>query len=130
MGQARQRDGLSRAGLGSRSSLELDVGFLGHAPEDAAQIRGSASLIDLKRQAARGDGKTLQIANQRGLKGRGLQPRLGFRGDCRGIDSIPSARPADIEKATNYVKAALASLKTGKAPDPALTVPYGCDVKY
>ena len=26
--------------------------------------------------------------------------------------------------------AALASLKAGKAPDPALTVAYGCDVKY
>jgi len=46
------------------------------------------------------------------------------------IDSIKSNRVEDVPKATNYVKAALASLKTGKAPDPALTVPYGCDVKY
>jgi len=46
------------------------------------------------------------------------------------IDSIKSNKVEDVPKATNYVTAALASLKAGKAPDPALTVPYGCDVKY
>jgi peroxiredoxin len=46
------------------------------------------------------------------------------------IDSIQSNKVEDVPKATNYVTAALASLKAGKAPDPALTVPYGCDVKY
>lgn len=46
------------------------------------------------------------------------------------IDSIQSNRVDDVPKATNYVTTALANLKAGKAPDPALTVPYGCDVKY
>lgn len=46
------------------------------------------------------------------------------------IDSIKSNKVEDVPKATNYVTAALASLKAGKAPDPALTVAYGCDVKY
>ena len=46
------------------------------------------------------------------------------------IDSIPSSRVADIEKATNYVKTGLGALEAGQAPDPALTVPYGCSVKY
>jgi peroxiredoxin len=46
------------------------------------------------------------------------------------IDSIKSNKVEDIPKATNYVTSALAALKTGKSPDPALTVPYGCDVKY
>ena len=46
------------------------------------------------------------------------------------IDSIQSNKIDDVPKATNYVSAALANLKAGKAPDPALTVPYGCDVKY
>ena len=46
------------------------------------------------------------------------------------IDSIKSNKVEDVPKAANYVTAALASLKAGKAPDPALTVPYGCDVKY
>jgi peroxiredoxin len=46
------------------------------------------------------------------------------------IDSIPSNNVRDIPKATNYVLAGLANIKAGKAPDPALTVPYGCAVKY
>jgi peroxiredoxin len=46
------------------------------------------------------------------------------------IDSIKSANADDIPKATNYVLAALDAVKAGKKPDPALTVPYGCDVKY
>jgi len=46
------------------------------------------------------------------------------------IDSIQSNKVDDIPKATNYVTAGLAALKAGKAPDPAVTKPYGCDVKY
>jgi peroxiredoxin len=46
------------------------------------------------------------------------------------IDSIPSNNVRDVPKATNYVLAALINLKAGKTPDPALTVPYGCAVKY
>lgn len=46
------------------------------------------------------------------------------------IDSIKSNKVDDVPKAINYVTTALASLKAGKAPDPALTQPYGCDVKY
>lgn len=46
------------------------------------------------------------------------------------IDSIKSNRVEDVPKATNYVLAGLAALKAGKQPDPALTQPYGCDVKY
>jgi peroxiredoxin len=46
------------------------------------------------------------------------------------IDSIKSNRVADIPKATNYVLTSLSALKEGKQPDPARTVPYGCDVKY
>lgn len=46
------------------------------------------------------------------------------------IDSIKSNKVEDIPKATNYVLAGLTNLKAGKQPDPALTVPYGCDVKY
>ena len=46
------------------------------------------------------------------------------------IDSIQSNKVDDIPKATNYVAGALSNLKNGKAPDPAASVPYGCDVKY
>ena len=46
------------------------------------------------------------------------------------IDSIKSANPADIAKATNYVRVGMATLQAGGSPDPALTAPYGCTVKY
>lgn len=52
---------------------------------------------------------------------------LAYQG---GIDSIRSANPGDLAKATNYVKTALAELKTGKAVTNASTQPYGCSVKY
>jgi peroxiredoxin len=47
-----------------------------------------------------------------------------------GIDSKPSANPADIPGATNYVKAALAEMAAGKPISNANTKPYGCSVKY
>jgi peroxiredoxin len=53
--------------------------------------------------------------------------RIAYNG---AIDSIKSNRIEDVPKATNYVAAALAALRAGKSPDPQLTVPYGCDVKY
>ncbi len=53
--------------------------------------------------------------------------KLAYMG---GIDSIPSARASDIEKATQYVPAALAQVMAGKAADPSITRPYGCSVKY
>jgi hypothetical protein len=46
------------------------------------------------------------------------------------IDSIKSNKVEDVPKATNYVLTAISALKEGKQPDPALTQPYGCDVKY
>lgn len=46
------------------------------------------------------------------------------------IDSIQSNKVDDVPKAINYVTTGLAALRAGKAPDPAATVPYGCDVKY
>ena len=46
------------------------------------------------------------------------------------IDSNPSADPADIDTADNYVMAAIEAVKAGEAADPASTKPYGCGVKY
>ena len=46
------------------------------------------------------------------------------------IDSIRSADPADIAKATNYLTAALNAVKAGKPVEKANTEPYGCSVKY
>ena len=47
-----------------------------------------------------------------------------------GIDSIASARPQDIPKATNYVREALNAVASGKKVANASTKPYGCSVKF
>lgn len=46
------------------------------------------------------------------------------------IDSKPSARVDDIADATNYVRAALASVAAGEPVAVASSKPYGCSVKY
>lgn len=46
------------------------------------------------------------------------------------IDSIRSSNAADIAKADNYARAALASVKAGQPVAKASTEPYGCSVKY
>ena len=46
------------------------------------------------------------------------------------IDSKPSANPADIAGATNYVNLALADLKDGRPVGKSASQPYGCSVKY
>ena len=47
-----------------------------------------------------------------------------------GIDSIPSARVADIPSAINYVRLGLDEGLAGKPLSMAVTRPYGCSVKY
>lgn len=47
-----------------------------------------------------------------------------------GIDSIPSGRESDIERATNYVAAALDDLRAGRPVRTKHARPYGCSVKY
>ena len=46
------------------------------------------------------------------------------------IDSIASADPADIAKADNYVRDAIAAVKGGGEIAKTTTQPYGCSVKY
>ncbi len=46
------------------------------------------------------------------------------------IDSIPSARVADIEKATNHVRQGLAELLAGKPLSVGTSQAYGCSIKY
>lgn len=53
--------------------------------------------------------------------------KLAYAG---GIDSNPSADPADIPGATPYVKNALDDLLAGKPVTTAVTKPYGCSIKY
>ena len=57
----------------------------------------------------------------------GRDGALLYRG---GIDDKPTANPADIATAKNYVRTALEAVKAGRAIDPAVTRAYGCTVKY
>ena len=46
------------------------------------------------------------------------------------IDSIPSSRIADLEKAENYLLRAFNEVSAGKPVSMPRTKPYGCNVKY
>ncbi len=46
------------------------------------------------------------------------------------IDDKPSANPADIKTAKNYVQLALKAIAEDKPIERAITRPYGCSVKY
>ncbi|HWA00314.1 MAG TPA: redoxin family protein [Caulobacterales bacterium] len=46
------------------------------------------------------------------------------------IDDRPSADPASLQGAHNYVRAALADIAAGRAVATPQTTPYGCTVKY
>ncbi len=58
------------------------------------------------------------------IDGKGV---LAYKG---AIDSIKSTKAADIEKATNYVLAAVKAVKEGKAPEVTSTQAYGCHITY
>ena len=47
-----------------------------------------------------------------------------------GIDDQPTADPASLKVANNYVVAALADVKAGRPVAQSATRPYGCSVKY
>lgn len=47
-----------------------------------------------------------------------------------GIDDRPSSDPDSLKGAKNYVTAALADVRAGRAVSQAVTRPYGCSVKY
>jgi peroxiredoxin len=46
------------------------------------------------------------------------------------IDDKRSTSPADVKGANNFVRTALADLKSGKTVANASNAPYGCSVKY
>ena len=46
------------------------------------------------------------------------------------IDSKPTANPADIKTAVNYVNQAVGEALAGKPVSQATSTPYGCSIKY
>lgn len=83
----------------------------------------TASIVDATGSIARAYGARttphMYIVNPKGV--------LIYAG---AIDSKPSANPADIKTAINYVSQALAEAMSGKAVSRPATQPYGCAVKY
>lgn len=113
--------------------LSIDSSAKGHegylTPEQAkewqatAKTASTALLLDADGKVGREYGaKTtpeMYIINPEG--------KLVYSG---AIDSIPSADPSDVTKASNYVKAGLDSALSGKPIETAATKSYGCSVKY
>lgn len=109
------------------SSPQGEQGFVTAAEaNDDTKTRGAAPtavLMDSKSNIAR-------------LYGAQVTPHM-FVIDAKGavayagaIDDKPSANPADVKVAKNYVAAALDEIKAGKPVTTASTRAYGCTVKY
>lgn len=47
-----------------------------------------------------------------------------------GVDDKPTADPASLKGAKNYVSAALSDVKAGRPVATAVSKPYGCTIKY
>jgi len=83
----------------------------------------SATLMDEDGQVGKAYGARVTphmvIVNAQGL--------LAYAG---AIDSIPTARVADIQKATNHVRQGLGELLAGKPLSTTTSQAYGCSIKY
>ncbi len=100
-----------------------------YEPEEAARVseekeaKHTAYLIDADGTVGRLFGAQvtphMYIIDEEGI--------LRYNG---AIDSIRSASSDDIERADNYVVAALSQIMAGEEVEIAVTRPYGCTVKY
>ena len=113
------------------------IQVISSAPGKQGHLEAEAALA---KNAERGAAPTYTILDPEGNLGRAYDAKTTphmFVIDKDGtvvyqgaIDSIPTARIQDIEKAENYVETALAALKNGTAIEKGTTKPYGCGVKY
>ena len=113
------------------------LSIISSAPRKQGHVSGSeANTLTAQRKAS----PTAVILDEKGeigrLYGAKTTPHMyiidakGTLVYMGGIDSIPSSNMADIERATNYVDAALRALAAGKPVTDAVTRPYGCSVEY
>lgn len=105
---------------------------------------GSQGHIDQAKSdeltASRGAAPTAVLFDEDGVMGKAYDARTtphmyvidknGVLQYMGGIDSIPSAKVEDIATATPYFANAGKAVLAGQTPDPAVTRPYGCSVKY
>lgn len=127
--QALQREAVE-AGVAWVSVISSGPGQQGHVTGAQAQAltaqrkaAPSAVLLDPTGVMGRAYGaKTtphMFVVNAQGI--------LVYQG---GIDDQPTSNPADLAKAKNYVRAALADVAAGRSVAIATSTPYGCSVKY
>ena len=127
--QAQQREAAAKGvvWLTVASSATGEQGYVtAQQANDLTKSRNAAPaavLLDPQSKVARAFGATvtphMYIVDAKGT--------LVYKG---GIDSIPSADPNDVPKATQYVRVALDEILAGKPVTTASTRPYGCSMKY
>lgn len=113
------------------------VSIVSSAPDKQGHVTPEQAAEIIKAQGA---APTTQILDPAGAIGRAYGAKTTphvFVIDANGvvayagaIDDDPSADPATVAGAKNYVLAALEALKAGVPVDPAQTRAYGCGVKY
>lgn len=113
------------------------LSVISSAPGEQGHVSGAkADELTASRNAA----PTAVLLDPQGTIGKAYDARttphmfvIDAKGILRyagGIDSIASARAADIEKADPLFKTALESVLKGENVAQAVTRPYGCNVKY
>jgi len=91
--------------------------------EDTNHVASTATLIDAS-------GKVGHLYGARNTPQMFVIDPKGILIYAGGIDNKPSANPADIPTAKNYVIAALDEAMAGKPVSVPVSRPYGCGVKY
>lgn len=123
-----------------RELTEQDVVWLSvisSAPGKQGHV--SAAQAD-QLTASRNAAPTAVLFDETGVVGRAYDARTtphmyvidkaGVLQYMGGIDSIASADVADIAKATPHFANAAKAVLAGNIPNPAVSKPYGCSVKY
>lgn len=90
---------------------------------DEKKMGSTALLLD-------NDGKVGKVYNAKTTPHMYVIDKEGKLAYMGAIDSIKSTESADIEKAENYVRAAIDALNANKEVQTKETKPYGCGVKY
>jgi peroxiredoxin len=113
------------------------LSVISSAPGEQGHVDGArADALTADRQA----GPTAVLLDPQGAIGKSYDARTtphmyvidagGILRYAGGIDSIATAKLADIEKADPLFKTALESVVKGENVKQAVTRPYGCSVKY
>jgi hypothetical protein len=89
----------------------------------AAGAAQTATLLDA-------DGAVGRLYGARTTPHMYLVDAAGVLAYAGAIDDIRSAKPEDVQRASNHVAASIDALLAGRAVPLASTVPYGCSVKY